>query len=100
MNAGVVQRVDVNGKSLRVLRGFGGAGDGTEIEARGVVGTHRRFVICIIVVDKCDAFYGICCIVQFAENAEQVCCNGLIADNFSQLSLTLRVAMKHPQLAQ
>ena len=56
---GVIERVDVNGKSFAMLRYGMGMRDETEVETGGVVGSHRPFVVGIPVVDEPHSLYRI-----------------------------------------
>ena len=51
LDTGIVERIDVDGHSQRVLRQFFRTGNGAEVEATCVVGLHRPLVVGIVVVD-------------------------------------------------
>ena len=60
---GIVEGIDVNGKSLAVLRNGMGVLDEAEVEAGGVVVPHRPLVVGIPVVDKPHSLYRIFCLI-------------------------------------
>ena len=59
----IVEGVDVYGQSPSVFRYRMGMRDEAEVEAGGVVGSHRPFVVGIPVVNESHPFYRIFCLV-------------------------------------
>ena len=60
---GIVESVDVDGKSSAMLRNDLSMRYEAEVEAGGVVIPHRLFIVCIPVVDKSHSFYRIFCLI-------------------------------------
>ena len=87
LNKRIVERVDVNRQSSGVLGQDCGVRHLAKTEATGVVGSHRCLIVGIVVVNKRDEFDGIFCIVEFAEDVNEVCGNSLVADNLSKPDL-------------
>lgn len=69
----IVEGVDVYGQSPSVLRYRMGMRDEAEVEAGGVVGSHRPFVVGIPVVNESHPFYRIFCLVELFQNVEHIC---------------------------
>ena len=69
---GIIESVDVDGKSFAMLRYGMGMRDETEVETGGVVGSHRPFVVCIPIVDESHPLYRILSLVESFENSEHI----------------------------
>lgn len=80
---GIVEGIDVNGKSLAMLRNGMGVRDEAEVEARGVVVPHRPLVVGIPVVDESHSLYRIFRLVELFENIEHICRNRLVYHHFT-----------------
>lgn len=69
----IVEGVDVYGQSPSVLRYRMGMRDEAEVEAGGVVGSHRPFIVGIPVVNESHPFYRIFRLVELFQNVEHIC---------------------------
>ena len=65
LHAGVVERIDVDGQTLGMLRQFRAAFHRAITVARRVVGLHRTLVIVAVFRDRTDALYGIFRLIKF-----------------------------------
>lgn len=99
-DAGVIERVDVDSQSLGVLREFLGAGNGAVVEAAGVVGPHRAFVVGIIVVNQPHPLYRIFVFVQLLKDFLQVVGNHFITHNLADADVAQSVVVRQLQVAQ
>ena len=100
MYAGVVTRIDVDGKTETVARNLFAAPDGAEIKTRRVVGRHGSLVDGVIIVGQNDALDAIARTVELAEDVEQVGGDGLMTDEFAHLRLPGSIDMKQAEVAQ
>ena len=65
LHAGVVERIDVDGQTLGMLRQFRAAFHRAITVARRVVGLHRTLVVVVVLGDGADALYGIFFLIKF-----------------------------------
>ena len=100
VEAGVVAGVDVDGKSLTVVRQFLTAGNLAEVEARSVVVGHGALVVGIIFINESNLLYTVTCLVEFAEDVEQVLGNGFVANELTHLGMSVLIDMQHAEVAQ
>ena len=96
----VVERVDVNGKSLAMLGEFGASFDLSEVETRRIIGLHRTGIICVIFVYQHHAFDRIMCMIERTEDAEQVVCNALMTYEFAQLRFAIGIVVEYFEIAK
>ena len=64
-DTGVVERIDVDGQTLCMLRQFCTTFHHAIAVARSIVGTHGTLVIVAIFRDRTDALNGIFCLIKF-----------------------------------
>ena len=100
VEAGVVAGVDVDGKSLTVVRQFLAAGNLAEVEAGSVVVGHGAFVVGIVFINESHLLYTVTSLVELAEDVEQVLGNGFVADELTHLGMTVLIDMQHAEVAQ
>ena len=72
LHAGVVERIDVDGQTLGMLRQFRAAFHRAIAVARRVVGLHRTLVIVAVFRDGTDALYGIFRLIKFFKDFLQI----------------------------
>lgn len=99
-DAGVVERVDVDGHSEAVFGEGGAPRDAAEVEAGGVVGLHRTQVVGVVVVHQHHPLDGIAGPVEGAEDVEELFGDGPVADELAQAYPALQVVVQHLQVAQ
>ena len=97
---GVIERVDIDGKSLAVLRNGMGMRDEAEVEAGGVVVPHRPFVIGIPIVDEPHPLYRIFRFVELFENIEHICRYRLVHHHFAHYLPAVLIHMQASQVSQ
>ena len=95
--AGVVEGIDVDCHSQRVIREFLTALNRTIAIARGVVSLHGALVVVVVVGDRTDALNGIFRFVEGFEDFAQVVRYLPVTDDDALLRLPLEVDMLHFQ---
>ena len=74
--------------------------DKPEVKARGVVGSHGPFVVCVPIVDEPHSFYRIFCPVEFVQNVEHIVSYGFVDHHFSHDAPAFLVGVQAAQIAQ
>lgn len=97
---GVVEGVDVYGKSSAMFRDGVCVRDESEVEARGVVGSHGPFVVCVPIVDEPHPLNRIFCPVEFVQNVEHIVGYGFVDHHFSHDASAFLVGVQTSQIAQ
>ena len=97
---GIIESVDVDGKSFAMLRYGMGMRDETEVETGGVVGSHRPFVVCIPIVDESHPLYRILSLVESFENSEHICRYRLVHHHFAHYLPVVLIHMQASQVSQ
>ena len=97
---GVVERVDVDGGSLAVLRHRCGVRDEAEVERRGVVVAHRHFVVSVPVVNQSHPLDGVLRLVELTENVEHIVCHLLVHHHLAHDDAPVLIYMQTLQVAQ
>ena len=97
---GIIESVDVDGKSFAMLRYGMGMRDETEVEAGGVVGSHRPFVVCIPIVDESHPLYRILSLVESFENSEHICRYRLVHHHFAHYLPAVFIHVEASQVSQ
>lgn len=100
LDAGVVQRVDVDGQAQRVLRQFLRTGNGPEVEAAGVVVRHRAFVVSVVVVDQPHPLYWVLILEQNLKDFFQVVGYHFVTYQLAIVYLAVAAIVRQPQIAQ
>ena len=96
----IVERIQIDGQATGMCGEFLAAVDNPIAETRGVVGLHGTLIVGIIVVDELDAPDGVSLPVEFLEDADEILCDGLVADEFSLLCVAVEVAVGQRQQTQ
>ena len=84
----IVERIDVDGHAGTMLRQSPHPRGKTEVEGRGVVGSHGGLIVGIVFVYQDHALDGVLGSMQFTEYGQQIIGYVLVADGF-RLSATV-----------
>ena len=90
-HAGIVERIDVDGKALGVLGEFRAAGNWAIAVTRRVVGLHGTLVVVGIVGNRANALDGVLCFVELGKDVAQVGSYLTVADDDALLGPSLEV---------
>lgn len=97
---GIVERVDVDGKSPAVFRDSMGVRDESEVEARGIVVSHRSLVVGIPIVDESHPLYRIFGIVEFVEDVEHIAGYRLVQYHFPNDASAVLIYVQASEVAK
>ena len=97
---GIVERVDVDGKTTGVIGKFLRTGDGAITETTGVVIAHLSLIVGIILISQTDMLDRVVGFVKLTEDGEQLVSYQTVAHKFALMGLLVVVPMEHTQIAQ
>ena len=99
-DVGIVEGIDINRHTPGVLRQGLRAGNGAEVEARRVIGSHGTLVVTVEVVNELHALYAIVGQPQLTEDVHKVGSYGFVAHHLSRFAFALFVAIGQAEVAE
>ena len=99
LHTGVVQRIQIDGQALGVLRESRGPCHRPVTETGSVIGLHGPLVVIAVLTDGTDALYRIAGFIELAEDVKQVFSNVPMAHKKALLGLSIEIYVQHPQLS-
>ena len=99
-HVGVVEGVDVNGKSPGVIGQLLASVYLSVTEAAGIVVAHLALVVSIVLVGQPHALDGVVLSVKLLEDFQELVGNELVADEFAQVRTLVVIPVEHAEIAE
>ena len=96
----IVKRIDVDRQTVAVPRNSLRERNESEIEARGIIVAHGKFVVGVVFVDEMNFFNRVIRREKFLENVEQVVGNALVANHFAAQNFSAQVLVQKFDVTQ